>query len=71
MYDGPTIYTLQNIGTVFCPYKVFNGTEFVEQLQALGYKLLDTWKIPGKGCHIPYHPEHSVSAYTGYVFERG
>lgn len=68
VYDGPTVYTLQNIGTAFCPYKIFNGAEFVKQLEARRYELLDTWKVPGKGCHIPYHPRESIESYTGYVF---
>lgn len=68
VYDGPTVYTLQNIGTAFCPYKVLNGAEFVKQLEARGYELVDSWTVPGKGCYIPYHPRESIDAYTGYVF---
>lgn len=64
-HDGRTFFTLNSIGTAFCPYKVQNLGAFVAGMSQLGYELVDRWTIPGKGCVVPLHPELSVHAYTG------
>jgi putative methyltransferase (TIGR04325 family) len=62
--------TLQSIGTVFCPYAIFQRDAFVQSLAPLGYRLVDSWDNPDKGCTIPFHPEVSVSGYTGLYLSR-
>ncbi|MGH1396831.1 MAG: TIGR04325 family methyltransferase, partial [Trichormus sp.] len=64
-YDGETFITLQNIGYTFCPYKIQNKYEFIESLSALGYKLIDNWKLE-RSCSIPFHPERFVRNYEGF-----
>jgi putative methyltransferase (TIGR04325 family) len=64
-YDGRTFFTLNSIGTAFCPYKIQNLSEFVTGMGQLGYELVDRWTIPGKECIVPLRPEHSVHEYTG------
>jgi putative methyltransferase (TIGR04325 family) len=64
-YDGRTFFTLNSIGTAFCPYKIQNLAEFTAGMGQLGYELVDRWTIPGKECIVPLHPEHSVHEYTG------
>lgn len=70
-HEGPTFYTLNSIGTAFCPYKIQNVGEFLEGLSRLGYELVHRWKIPGKTTHIPFHPEQSRYEYLGmYLTKR-
>jgi putative methyltransferase (TIGR04325 family) len=64
-HDGKTFFTLNSIGTAFCPYKIQNFAEFVAGMGQLGYELVDRWSIPGKECIIPLHSQHSVHEYTG------
>ena len=70
VYDRPSAVTLHNMGTAFCPYHLFNRTEFVDSIKALGYRLIDEWRSPDVGCHIPFYPEHSIGAYSGFYFTR-
>jgi putative methyltransferase (TIGR04325 family) len=67
VYDGPSFVTIQNIGTAYCAYRVFNREEFVDSLQALGYALVDSWKKP-RAFDVPSHPERSFNHYTGFYF---
>jgi putative methyltransferase (TIGR04325 family) len=69
-YDLPAAVTLHNLGSSFCSYQLFNRPAFIDQFLALGYELKDEWKSPDISCHIPYHPEHCVTAYTGFYFTR-
>jgi putative methyltransferase (TIGR04325 family) len=70
LYDGPSFFTLQNIGVAFCPYAIFNRDAFVEPVRALGYELVDTWENLEQSCTIPLRPDRSVPRYTGLYFRR-
>ena len=67
VYDGPAFTTLQNIGSAYCPYRVFNRHEFVQSLEVIGYVLVDTWH-KDRAFRIPRHPEKSFNHYTGFYF---
>jgi putative methyltransferase (TIGR04325 family) len=62
--------TLNSIGTAFCPYRVQSRDALVAELEALGYRLLDEWRNPGKGITVPFHPELDLEEYRGFCFER-
>ncbi len=62
--------TLQNTGLSICPYRVFADGPFAMSMRRAGYRLVERWKNPGLSCLIPFHPEISVPAYTGLLFER-
>lgn len=64
-YNGETVFTLQNIGTAFCPYKIVNLVEFKQQLIELGYEVVDQWANAEKSCYIPFHPKESLDCYYG------
>ncbi|MES1204668.1 MAG: TIGR04325 family methyltransferase [Pseudomonadota bacterium] len=66
--DRATFFTLNNIGSAFCPYKIQNAGAFIEELQRLGYRLKDRWENPGKRCQIPFHADHDVDGYGGMYF---
>jgi putative methyltransferase (TIGR04325 family) len=68
VYDGNSFVTLQNIGTAFCPYQIFNKTGLIESLISIGYECIDIWRNEEKECGIPFHPEHSLDVYHGFYF---
>jgi putative methyltransferase (TIGR04325 family) len=57
--------TLQCIGSVFCPYRIFAREKFFSSLHALGYRTVDTWSNPNKSCYIPTYPSHTLYEYSG------
>jgi putative methyltransferase (TIGR04325 family) len=67
-YELPSAVTLHNMGSALCPYHLFNKSAFVRQFTALGYRLIDEWDSSGLGCEIPFFPEHSIAAYSGFYF---
>lgn len=71
LHDRNAYFTLQSVGTAFCPYRVAAAGEFLRSFEDLGYALVDTWENPGKSCHIPFHPEQSLDRYHGFHFRRG
>jgi len=71
LYDGEQFVTLQNGGKVFYPQYVFNQSNFITELESLGYKLIDIWEDKVDTCIIPFHPEKSVPFYSGLYFKFG
>jgi putative methyltransferase (TIGR04325 family) len=69
VYPLKSAVTLQNMGTALLPYHLFNESEFTAEFRSLGYRLVDEWETE-LGCHIPFHPEHSIRAYKGYYFAK-
>ncbi len=62
--------TLQNIRWMISPYHILERTEFIQDIEALGYTLIDEWLDATHSCWIPFYPEHSVPAYSGFYFKR-
>jgi putative methyltransferase (TIGR04325 family) len=67
--DGPTFFTLQNIGYAFGAYKIQNREAFINSLSLLGYRLIDQWR-DARYCHIPFHPGLTVKGYSGFYFRQ-
>ena len=70
VYDMPSAVTLHNMGTAFSPYHLFNRTELLDAIDALGYRLADEWRSPDVACEIPFYARHSIGAYSGFYFVR-
>jgi putative methyltransferase (TIGR04325 family) len=68
LYDGPDFVTLQNGGAAFHPQHVFNKRNFVEGLQAAGYRLKDEWRVETHPGYIPFHPDFSFPSHRGLYF---
>jgi len=68
--DLPAAVTLHNTGAAFCAYHLFNRAQFVAGFRAFGYELKDEWATPDLSAHIPYFPEHSIRAYSGFYFSK-
>ncbi|MDB6084616.1 MAG: hypothetical protein JWN43_2497 [Gammaproteobacteria bacterium] len=69
VYSLPGAVTLQNMGTALVPNHLFNESEFVGKFTELGFRLEDEWQTE-LSCHIPFHPEHSICAYKGFLFSK-
>lgn len=67
VYDGAAYITLQNIGSAYCPYRIFNRRELIRSLTNLGYSLVDFWQKE-RAVVIPGHPEKSFEHYSGFYF---
>lgn len=69
--DKPDYYTINNIGTAFCPYKITNKDQFIQLMNENGYKLIDEWKNEDKYCTIPFSdPSYSLDHYHGFYFNK-
>ncbi len=68
--DRTTFYTVMNMGPAMAPYRVSNRTEFIQSLEALGYRLVDSWKNPELTAYIPFHPYESVAAFDGFYLRK-
>jgi putative methyltransferase (TIGR04325 family) len=69
-YAERSAWTLHNMGTAMCPYHLFNRDELVDTIVGLGYDLIDEWKFPDVSCSIPFFPDNSIGAYSGFYFRQ-
>lgn len=67
VYDGLEFTTIQNVGSVYCAYRIFNRQAFIGSLEALGYRLVDSWAKP-RCLRIPGHPDKAFDHYSGFYF---
>lgn len=66
--DAKPCVTLQNIGSAFCAYQIWNRNEMVKSILSLGYEMVDQWKTPELQCEIPYYRGYERISYFGYYF---
>lgn len=62
-------YTVNSIGTAFCPYRVQTQATVTRSLSKLGYRLREAWINPDKPLVIPGDPARSLRNYSGYCFD--
>lgn len=70
LHETHAYFTLQSIGTAFCPYRIEAVGDFLGRYQSLGYEIADAWDNPDKRCEIPFHPDRSLDRYHGFHFRR-
>lgn len=68
--DGPTLFTLEQIGSARVPYQIRSKSEFERQITQAGYSIKDTWDIPELGHVIATHPLLGKSQSRGYLLEK-
>ncbi|TAH46828.1 MAG: methyltransferase, TIGR04325 family [Dokdonella sp.] len=68
MHPQQTCFTLQNIGVAVCPYRISGEPQFIADLQALGYRLVERWEHHDRAVRIPFEPQASIDRYLGYCF---
>lgn len=62
-------FTVNSLGTAFCPYRIQTQASLVRGLTALGYRLRETWINPDKPMAIPFRPDYSLRHYSGYCLD--
>ncbi|EKF18450.1 methyltransferase, TIGR04325 family [Nitratireductor pacificus] len=67
---GPTVVTLECIGSARVPYQIRNEDTFLASVEALGYQMIDRWSIPSLSHVIDTHPELGSSESAGFYFRR-
>lgn len=65
LHPTESFFTLQSTGYAFCPYRVLSDSRFVSSVGALGYSVVDRWRVPELNCHIPFAPTYSFDGYQG------
>ncbi len=70
LINGREFWTLQNLGNVLCPYRVFNRSDFISAFEQNGYQLLDEWPVLEIQIDFPFYPDRAIKALSGLVFER-
>jgi len=70
VHPSRSFFTLNSIGTAFCPYHVHSESDLLAAFVARGYKLQDQWHCPGKPMNIPGCPDHSLDHYSGYCLNK-
>ena len=66
-----TCWTLHNYGPAVTPQQLFNEDEFLAYFAGHGYELRDRWMVSDLDCLIPFHPEHFIRHFSGFLFELG
>jgi putative methyltransferase (TIGR04325 family) len=67
LHESAAYFTVQNIGTAFCVYRIEMHSRFLGDLRALGYEVRDHWENLEKRCDIPFAPPHfSLDRYHGF-----
>jgi putative methyltransferase (TIGR04325 family) len=69
IHPASDFFTVNSIGTAFCPYRVQTQATLIRGLSRLGYKLRETWANPDKLLTIPGDSQHSLKEYSGYVLD--
>ena len=68
LIDGPTKATVQDCGTHRGGCVLYNRAEFVTAIEAIGYEVVDNWKVWELSLKVVGRPESSASPYSGFFF---
>lgn len=70
IYEGESFVTVQSTGRAFHAYQIYNRDQFVGELTALGYRVVDDWANREQHCEVPFTRGRDIDAYSGYYFVR-
>ena len=70
LHERHSYFTLQSIGTAFCPYRITAIGDFLRGFEEIGYVVVDSWENPDKKCEIPFHSDRSLDRYYGFYLRR-
>lgn len=68
--NGPAVFTLENFHSGWVPYQIRNRSQFLLELQSLGYVIVDQWNIPSLTHQIATHPEVGCFENWGFCLRR-
>lgn len=67
--DGPKTFTIERIGQGRVPYQIRDKTAWHQEINEMGYEIVDQWRIPGLGHVIATHPALGMSESRGYMLK--
>ena len=67
--DG-TFYTVNSIGTAYCPYRIQQWQAIEDELERAGYQRRDAWRNDGKPILVPFEDGGDKAYYGGGCFDR-
>jgi len=70
MHPDREFFTINSIGTAFCPYKISLKSGFVEKMEKAGWRLVDEWINSEKSCLIPFTDLSENINYYGFYFTK-
>lgn len=65
--DDETVFTLERIGPAYVPYQIRCARAFHDELDALGYEIIERWRIEALSHVIASHPDLGASESGGYI----
>lgn len=68
LHGSREYWTVQSIGSAFCPYRIQHEGTFLSEMTALGYHLMDKWENLEKRCEVKFQPAYSLDRYFGAAF---
>ena len=70
MWDQPELVSLQDLGTIVYPYRIFERARLLASLRTAGYEVRDQWTCPEKQISIRFRPWIRIRAFDGYYLTR-
>jgi putative methyltransferase (TIGR04325 family) len=70
LHASTSFFTVQGIPSATSPYRITREGEFLADMRALGYKVLDRWDNAEKACRVYLRPDLSLDRYTGLCLAR-
>ncbi len=70
MHPDRSYFTLQNLGAAICPYRIAAVPEFIDEMKALGYAVVDRWESFERHVRLPFEPRHSIDRYYGFYLQK-
>ena len=68
IHPSQSFYTLNSIGTAYCPYRIQAREPLIAAIEGYGYRLKAEWRNIGKQMQIPLEPEHSLTVLHRLLF---
>lgn len=70
MHPDKEFFTINSIGTAFCPYKIMHKESFLAVMKQSGWDLVDEWENSEKSCYIPFTDLPKKIKYFGFYFKK-
>ena len=66
--NRPAVVAIQSTMKFAFPIIIRNVNELIDGFATKGYEIVDQWTAPEYGHVMPFFPEHSMHAYSGFYF---
>ena len=70
MWDRPELVSLQDLGPVVYPYRIFERSRFLDSMAKAGYSVEDRWECSERTISIHFRPWIRINGFDGYYLSR-